>query len=722
MGGIPSALASTRGTRAGTAVSGTPAVVGYLDRLYASPGDEIVVRVSVLDGTHHYRADLVRLICGETGPGGPGLKEELIPTDLGGEHEGSTQPVPIGSYAIVEDIPPLEPVEFSLLVWPTLPGRGVQALMALGPVRLVLDSTGAAALTVEGETISTGVPLRHRAWYAVEGRYDPATGSASVRSEPLPGIHAHRIAHKRGHLRPGIAAVGPLLIGAAPAADGASQHFNGKIEAPVLRSRGLAAEWDFSRGIGTAGIQDKSRHALHGRTVNAPKRAVTGARWDGSVHDWRQDPSHYAAIHFHADDLYDAGWQPSLRIRLPTTLKSGYYAVKLTGSGSPFHVGFIVSPQHGAPRARLAVLASTVTYLAYANYRRRMSPGPFELTMGTLPTVDMTDVLLAGHPEFGSSTYDVHKDGFGVAHASALRPLFNMRPTGRFWNFAMDLCLIDWLEAQGIEYDVISEHELQERGADLLKSYRAVLAPSHPEYYSLEMLLSLEAYLGMGGRFMYLGGNGFYWRVSFDPAHPGMIELRRAEDGTRAWAEQPGQYYHATGEYGGLWRRIGRPPNALVGIGFIAQGFDASTYYRRAPASRDPRAAFLFAGIEEEIIGDFGAWGGGAAGLEIDCYDASLGSPPHALVVASSENHSNAFLLVNEEMLSNSRGVDGTLNSRIRADIVFFETPAGGAVLSTGSIAFVASLAHDNHRNNVSRLLRNALERFLDPAPFQMPA
>jgi N,N-dimethylformamidase len=296
-----------------------------------------------------------------------------------------------------------------------------------------------------------------------------------------------------------------------------------------------------------------------------------------------------------------------------------------------------------------------------------------------------------------------------------------MRPTGRFWNFSLDLCLIDWLEAQGIAYDVISEHELQERGVDLLAPYRAVLTPSHPEYHSLEMLQAIEAYLGAGGRFMYLGGNGFYWRVSFDPAHPGMIELRRAEDGTRAWAEQPGQYYHATGEYGGLWRRIGRPPNALVGIGFISQGFDASSYYRRTAASRNPRVGFLFADIEEEIIGDFGAWGGGAAGLEIDCYDPSLGSPPHALVVASSENHSNAFLLVNEEMLSNSRGVDGTLNSRIKADIVFFETPAGGAVLSTGSIAFVASLAHDDYRNNVSRMLRNAIDRFLDPAPFKLP-
>ncbi len=701
-----------------------PGVVGYLDALYASPGDEVVVRVSVLDGGGRYRASLARLICGETGPGGPGLKEESIPSPIDGEHDGAEQPVPIGSYAIVHAVPALDGVvELSLLVWPTQVRRGRQALLSLGPVRLLMDHpSGAAVLSVDGETLSTRRPMRSRAWHRIEASYDPATGAARIACTHFPGFHAEPPVAVDGHLKRGVRATGPLLIAAALDRDGrAVEHFNGKIEAPSLRARGLAAAWDFARGIGTTRVEDGSAHGLHGRTVNAPKRAVTGSRWDGSVHDWRQEPDHYAAIHFHADDLYDAGWQESLRFRLPETLKSGYYALKLQASGAPFYVGFIVSPRPSGPRAKVAVLASTVTYLAYANYRRRMSPGAFELTMGALPTVDMTDVLLAEHPEFGSSTYDTHKGGAGVGHASIRRPLFNMRPTGRFWNFAMDLCLIDWLEAQGIAYDVISEHELQERGNALLSPYRAVLTPSHPEYFSLEMLQALEAYLGSDGRFMYLGGNGFYWRVSFDPAHPGMIELRRAEDGTRAWAEEPGQYYHATGEYGGLWRRIGRPPNALVGIGFIAQGFDASTYYRRTADARDPRAAFLFAGIEEDVIGDFGAWGNGAAGLEIDCFDLTQGSPPHALVVASSENHSNAFLLVNEEMLSNSRGLDGTLNSRIKADIVFFETPAGGAVLSTGSIAFIASLAHDNYRNNVSRLLRNALDRFLDPSPFQVP-
>ncbi|HEX3500237.1 MAG TPA: N,N-dimethylformamidase beta subunit family domain-containing protein, partial [Stellaceae bacterium] len=251
--------------------------------------------------------------------------------------------------------------------------------------------------------------------------------------------------------------------------------------------------------------------------------------------------------------------------------------------------------------------------------------------------------------------------------------------------------------------------------------YLAVMTVSHPEYYTLEMLQALERHVESGGRLMYMGVNGLYWRITCDPAHPGLIELRRAEDGTRAWAEVPGEYYHASGEYGGLWRRLGRPPNLLVGIGFIAQGFDSSSYYRRTAASRDPRAAFLFDGIDGDIIGDFGAWGDGAAGLEIDAYDTKLGSPPHALVIASSENHSNAFLLVNEEMLSNFRGVDGTLNPRIHADIVFFETPQGGAVFATGSICFIASLAHDNYDNSVSRLTRNAVLRFLDEAKFTLP-
>jgi N,N-dimethylformamidase len=49
--------------------------------------------------------------------------------------------------------------------------------------------------------------------------------------------------------------------------------------------------------------------------------------------------------------------------------------------------------------------------------------------------------------------------------------------------------------------------------------------------------------------------------------------------------------------------------------------------------------------------------------------------------------------------------------------MVFFETPNGGAVFSTSSIAWAGSLSHNNYDNNVSRITENVIKRFLDPAP-----
>jgi N,N-dimethylformamidase len=56
----------------------------------------------------------------------------------------------------------------------------------------------------------------------------------------------------------------------------------------------------------------------------------------------------------------------------------------------------------------------------------------------------------------------------------------------------------------------------------------------------------------------------------------------------------------------------------------------------------------------------------------------------------------------------------------VRADIVFFETSAGGAVFATGSIAWCCALSHNGYDNNVSRLTGNVLRRFLDPKPFDV--
>jgi N,N-dimethylformamidase len=240
-----------------------------------------------------------------------------------------------------------------------------------------------------------------------------------------------------------------------------------------------------------------------------------------------------------------------------------------------------------------------------------------------------------------------------------LRPILNLRPKTVLWSFNADLHIIDWFDQQNQAYDVVDDETLELEGAALIEDYRCLITGTHPEYYSPSMLAALETYLQQGGRLMYLGGNGFYWKIGWHRELPGVIEVRRGEGGTRTWAGEPGEIYLSTlGEPGGLWRSLGRAPQRLVGVGYASEGFDSGAGYRRLAASHDPRAAFIFEGVGDGIIGAFGAFGGAAA-LELDIIDPKLGTPAHALRVAASEDHSNIYVLTPEEILTNYPGTDG---------------------------------------------------------------
>ena len=60
--------------------------------------------------------------------------------------------------------------------------------------------------------------------------------------------------------------------------------------------------------------------------------------------------------------------------------------------------------------------------------------------------------------------------------------------------------------------------------------------------------------------------------------------------------------------------------------------------------------AFVAGISATERIGDFGLIGGGAAGWEIDRADHALGTPPHALVVATATQFSSVYHWVKEEL------------------------------------------------------------------------
>ncbi|MDW8340239.1 MAG: N,N-dimethylformamidase large subunit [Geminicoccaceae bacterium] len=743
-------------------------LLAYADRWSCRPGDRIRFMVSG-KGAERFDACIVRLRQPRAGRLASPFAPEPIEAPVNGSHPLRWQSIPIGSFAAVPAHPALHPegsFALALLVWPTTPAGGRQMLAGTWCVAsrtgygLFLDEQGRLEGRIaDGEeevAARADRPLGARRWYRASLVFDRAAGSLEVRAEPLSahGFDFDRPSSGRVEARLGpIRGPGPFLFAAAQAgpARGPSAwggiatafHFNGRLEAPRLVSDAcspetvaelfaeplparlatrLIAAWDFAAEIPSETIRDLGPHRLDGVTVNLPTRAVRGARWDGSVQDWTRDPRHYAAIHFHDDDLVDARWEPDLELEVPAQWRSGVYALHLRAGDGEFWVPFFVSPPRGTARSHTAFLAPTATYIAYLNHRSRFASLATELYHGRLLVLDRTDIVFLEHPEMGLSTYDRHRDGSGVCYSSRHRPVQNFRPTGRHWNFNLDLFIIDWLEHVDGDYDVITDEQLHQEGVDLLAPYRVIVTGSHPEYHSKEMLDALEAYLSRGGRLMYMGGNGFYWRIAHHPTRPGVIEVRRAEGGVRTWDAEPGEYYHGfTGEFGGLWRRNARPPQRLVGVGFISQGFDKCSYYRRTEAARDPRAAWMFEGVESEILGRDGILYGGAAGLEIDATDPALGTPAHALVVARSENHSNVYELVSEEVLVPHGASDATLNPAIRAEITFFETPGGGAVWSAGSIAFATALPWNGFDNDLARLTTNVLRRFRDPAPFALP-
>ena len=688
-------------------------IIGYSDKISLQPGQNIAFRLSALaDGVA--KMGIVELISGDDRPHGTGLEETLV-SELGEYRDLSYQALVMGSYARVEQMPDLNAGRVSVWVWPTLLEDRRQTLVCARQLRLQLDAQGVYVTDGELE-LALSVSLQEQRWYKVSMTFGPAT-TLQVSSQPG-GAH-ERVREWTATSDRGMTVQGGTWYLAA--SEAGVDHLNGRLEAPCIEdAAGVIAQWDFSIDIETQTIRDVSGHHRNGTLHQNPVRGVCGLQWDGSTQSFLEAPAHYGAIHFHDDDLTDAGWADTLTWTVPDDLPSGQYALKIDFTASDGEVSDEYLPffvRGAQANSSIAYLAPTATYLAYANQRLGFAGGMF----GEPVFHQANQAFLYKHAEVGDSLYEHHRDGSGVHFSSRLRPVMNLRPKTTTWAFCADTHITHWLKGTGQSFDVVTDEDLHLEGAAALAGYQVVITGTHPEYYSTQMRDGLADFLGQGGRLMYMGGNGFYWRVAFQPDNPAIMEVRRAEDGTRAWIARPGEYYHQfSGEYGGMWRRLGRPPNELVGIGFAAQGFDGGTYYRVQPGALDSRVQFIVDGVESEddLWGTFGNQGGGAAGEEIDRFDLELGSPAHAVIIATSEAHKPGMLRVKEEFHMMEIPQQG---SKVRADMVFFETPSGGAVFSTGSISYAGSLAHNGFDNNIARLTGNVLQRFIDPTPFEYP-
>jgi N,N-dimethylformamidase len=731
-------------------------LTGYADQLSVSPGEPIAFMVSTSEDS--YQATIVQLVHGDTNRRGPGFKERVIENTVAGEFPGNSQQTRSGSYVLVPDSRELDLESFTLQAWalPTRPlsGRfqGLISRVNEGDgcgFGLFINPTGALSLLLSDGDRSVWLvnktPVEQREWTFVAGSFDRASGMARLYTQRISRWGGQKI-EMTGC--PATFRAGPtacsVRIGSSTYAgpDTAEQSsYDGKIDRPRVFGRALTtgeiqrlaegsapadvasgsfyAAWDFGTDQSGIEIPDLGPAAIHGVVVNQPTRGVTGFNWSGNECDFRLRPDEYSAIHFHADDLEDAAWDRSIECQVPPQLKSGIYALRLRSGDLEDHIPFIVrSPSVGTDR-KVVFLLPTMTYLAYAN--ERMGDPMQPNSPPEWPSVpDPLDHFLNRHPEYGKSLYDLHDDGSGVCYSSARRPIPSLRPNYRFRfldaprHLGADLYVTDWLEHIDVACDVITDHDL-DAGRVALDPYRTLITGNHPEYMSAEMISVLETWIENGGRIMYLGGNGCYWVTSVHPHLPHVIEVRRGMAGSRPWETEPGELHHSTtGELGGLWRHRGKLPNRLFGVGFAAEGVDATPVgYERTRASFAPANAWVFEGVTTDTIGIGGLVLQGAAGDEVDRADWALGSPVETTILAMAQGFGASYGITSEDDV---RWRSYRQPGEVRADMTLTVNNGGGAVFSVGSISWTGSLSHNGYDNDISRISENVLKRFIaDP-------
>lgn len=311
------------------------------------------------------------------------------------------------------------------------------------------------------------------------------------------------------------------------------------------------------------------------------------------------------------------------------------YAAVLTHGSDTAYATFIVRPRQPGLK-RIAVIASTNTWNAYNDW--------------------------------GGASFYV-PEGKYSSFVSYIRPNPGAIPyvPAHGWNHlaGADQQILAWLEGNGFGYDSYTDVDLH-RDSTFLKGYRYLVIGAHPEYYSSQMLDNVERFLESGGSLIYLGGNGFFWKVTLDSTLT-VVEVHK--NGSR---------HVQTGELGGHWSDLGRPAAKLSG-----EQYDSRGYMTFAPYVLVDDKLWIFSGTNlhvGDLFGFHGTTGDGASGWETDKINP-LYSPPNLVVIAKGTN-------------PDSGG----------ADMVYFRHPGGGFVFSAGSINFVGALANDQH---ISTMMKN---------------
>jgi hypothetical protein len=360
-----------------------------------------------------------------------------------------------------------------------------------------------------------------------------------------------------------------------------------------------------------------------------------------------------------------------------------YYVHAETDAGRFFAFPWVVAP--AKPSARIAVLASTNTWNAYNAFGGRSNYVSAN-GLPTSPTVYGRQDL----PRFNGVKEWAHANGdFPPLSFERPEPNNTVRRDeevdqpmrGRMANSlsAADWRLLAWLEKNGHEYDYYSDYQLHSSDLDLA-AYRVLILTCHPEYWSRSMYQRVKAWVyERGGRLMYLGGNGINCETEYlDESRMLCRTELRAEGETLGMRHpsRPGEWFESRFNF------TVECESNLLGVVTTAPGLMTSAPYRTV---QPDHWVFAGTGLKEGDMFGFRS-------LHERCPHGASG---HETDKRNSASPANTVLL--------AKGINPDDGG---SEMVYYETPSGGAVFSVGSITYPACLLVDD---TISRITNNVL-------------
>ncbi|MDB5306220.1 MAG: dmfA2 [Gemmataceae bacterium] len=366
---------------------------------------------------------------------------------------------------------------------------------------------------------------------------------------------------------------------------------------------------------------------------------------------------------------------------VPGPDRSGlYYFRAVTASGRRFAFPWVVAPIR--PKAAVAVLASTITWNAYNNFGGRsnyihadgLPPTPTVNSRVELKRYNDTGHFTWGADDYPPLSFDRPEPFNHIDFDERITDPIEGRQACHL--APAEWRLLGWLEREGFGYDYYAENQLDDGTLDL-SAYKVLVTAVHPEYWTRRMYEVVKRWVfERGGKLVYLGGNGLNCEVELRP------------DGSMVCHNGKLSGLDVAG-LGGVDSRYAirhESEASLLGVVFTPAGAMTGAPYRVVDGSH-----WVFAGTGLKTGDVFGEkclhqrCPGGASGHETDKVSAASPANTHRL----------------------ARGLNPDDGG---ADMVIFDTPSGGAVISVGSINYVSSLPVDEH---VSRITANVLRRFL---------